>query len=119
MENITHEAYTKANIRYEELMELFTDELEENDPIAIEFLELTTIIEDYEKIHFPIGLPDLIEVIELRMFEMKINQTALAKLLNTTNSRVSEYLNRKRAFPLDVAKKLHLKLNIDSDIILQ
>lgn len=119
MEHITHQAYVNANIRLEELIDLVTDELASNDPIAIEFLEITSIIEAYEKIHFPIDLPDLIEVIELRMFEMKLNQTKLAKLLGASSSRISEYLNRKRDFPLDIAKKLHLKLNIDSDIILQ
>lgn len=119
MKNITHQAYVNANLRFEELTDLVTDETPENDPMAIEFLELIAIIEAYEKIHFPIGLPDLIEVIELRMFEMKLNQTKLAKLLGAPSSRVSEYLNRKRDFPLDVAKRLHLKLNIDSDIILQ
>ena len=82
-------------------------------------MEITSIIEAYEKIHFPIELPHLIEVIELRMFEMKLNQTTLAKLLDSSASRISEYLNRKREFPLDIAKKLHQKLNIDSDIILQ
>lgn len=119
MENITHEAYVKANIRLQELIDIVTDEMPSNNPMALEFLEVTSIIEVYEKIHFPIGLPDLIEVIELRMFEMKLNQTTLAKLLGASSSRISEYLNRKRDFPLDVAKKLHLKLNIDSDIILQ
>ncbi len=119
MENITHQAYVNANIRLEELINLVTDETQSNNPLAIEFLKVTSIIETYEKIHFPIELPDLIEVIELRMFEMKLNQTTLGKLLGASSSRISEYLNRKRDFPLDVAKKLHLKLNIDSDIILQ
>jgi HTH-type transcriptional regulator / antitoxin HigA len=119
MKNITHEAYIKATIRLNELIEVVTDETPDIDPLALEFIEVTSIIEAYEKIHFPIGLPDLIEVIELRMFEMKLNQTTLAKLLGSSTSRISEYLNRKREFPLDIAKKLHLKLNIDSDIILQ
>ena len=53
------------------------------------------------------------------MFEMKLNQKKLAALLETTSSRISEYLGGKREMPLEVAKKLHVKLNIDSDIILQ
>lgn len=89
-----------------------------NTPIAIEFLEVTYIIEAYEEIHFPLGLPNLIDIIELRMFEMKLNQTKLAAILGVSKSRVSEYLNKKREFPLDIVKKLHLKLNIHSDIIL-
>ena len=119
MEQITHQAYVNANLRFEELVDLVTDETPENDPLALEFLKVTSIIEAYESVHFPMGLPSLMEVIELRMFEMKLNQTKLAVLLGTTSSRVSEYLRGKREIPLDIAKKLHLKLNIDSDIILQ
>jgi len=119
MENITHQIYVNANIRLEEIINLVTNETSINDPTYLELIEISLIIEAYEKIHFPIDLPDLIEVIELRMFEMKLNQTTLAKLLGSSTSRISEYLNRKREFPLDIAKKIHLKLNIDSDIILQ
>lgn len=36
----------------------------------IELLEVSNIIEQYEEIHFPIGLPTLQEMIELRMFEI-------------------------------------------------
>ena len=119
MEYIEHEVYINANIRLEELIDIVTDETLENDPLAIEFLDLTKIIQSYEAIHFPVGMPTLKEVIELRMFEMKLNQKKLAVLLDTTSSRISEYLAGKREMPLAVAKKLHLKLNIDSDIILQ
>lgn len=73
----------------------------------------------YEEIHFPIGLPTLQEMIELRMFEMGLKRKDLAALLNTSASRISDYLNGKREITLTIAKALHQKLNIDSDIILQ
>jgi HTH-type transcriptional regulator/antitoxin HigA len=59
------------------------------------------------------------EVVELRMFELGLKRKDLALLLNTSASRISEYLNGKREITLEVAKGLHKKLNIDSDIILQ
>ena len=58
MENITHQAYVNANIRLNELIDIVTDEIGSNDPIAIEFLEVTSTIEAYEKTHFPIALSD-------------------------------------------------------------
>ncbi|WP_424001479.1 helix-turn-helix domain-containing protein [Maribacter sp. IgM3_T14_3] len=119
MEYIEHQTYINANLRLEELIDVVTDDTPDNDPLAMEFLNLTKIIENYEAIHFPMELPTLKEVIELRMFEMKLNQKKLAALLETTSSRISEYLGGKREMPLEVAKKLHVKLNIDSDIILQ
>lgn len=116
---ITHQAYIHANFRLEELINLVDDSTPENDPLAIELIEASNIIEAYEEIHHPIGLPSLIEVIELRMFEMNLKKKDLAVLLSTSASRISDYLSGKREITLNVAKALRHKLNIDSDIILQ
>ena len=50
---------------------------------------------------------------------MNLKRKDLAILLNTSASRITEYLTGKREITLGVAKSLHQKLNIDSDIILQ
>ncbi len=63
--------------------------------------------------------PSLIDVIKLRMEERGLKQKDLAVILNTTTSRISEYIKGKREITLQVAKQLHLQLNIDADIILQ
>ncbi|MFS4448704.1 helix-turn-helix domain-containing protein [Maribacter sp. 2307UL18-2] len=117
--SITHEAYVKANLRLEELLNVVGNDTPEDSPEMVELLEVSDIIEQYEEIHFPIGLPTLQEMIELRMFEMGLKRKDLAALLNTSASRISDYLNGKREITLNVAKALHQKLNIDSDIILQ
>ncbi len=116
---ITLEDYIKANLRLEEILNLVDDNTPETDPLAIELTEVSDIIESYEEKHHPIGLPSLIEVIELRMFEMKLKKKELALLLNTSASRIGEYLSGKREITLNVARALRQKLNIDSDIILQ
>lgn len=116
---ITLENYINANIRLEELIDLVTDSTPIDDPLAKEFIEVSDVIEKYEKINYPIGLPTLKEMIELRMFEMGLKRKDLATLLDTSASRISDYLNGKREITLSVAKALHHKLNIDSDIILQ
>lgn len=116
---ITHEEYVKAEIRLNEIIDLVDDDAADDDPLLQELKEASDIIEAYEEIHYPIGLPTLLEVIELRMFEMKLKKKDLAVLLNTSASRISEYLSGKRDITLKVARDLHKKLNIDSDIILQ
>ena len=116
---LTLDSYVKANIRLEELIDVVTDDMPIDDPLAKEFIEVSNIIEEYEKLHYPIGLPTLKEMIELRMFEMGLKRKDLATLLDTSASRISDYLNGKREITLSVAKALHHKLNIDSDIILQ
>lgn len=113
---ITSEEYTKANIRLEELLKLINDD---DFSLDEELVIVSDIIEKYEEKHFPIGLPSLKDVIELRMFEMKLKQKDLALLLDTSASRISEIFKGKRDITLSMAKRLYKKLNIDSDIILQ
>jgi HTH-type transcriptional regulator/antitoxin HigA len=112
---ITIEEYVKANLQLEVLIK----KMDEGTNVDEELITVSNIIEEYEKTTFPIELPTLMEVIELRMFEMKLKQKDLAVLLNTTSSRLSEIFNGKRNISLNIAKALHKKLNIDSDIILQ
>ena len=90
-----------------------------DDPNLMELKRLSEIVEAYENEHYSIGTPSLKEVIELRMFEMKLKQKDLAEILGTSTSRISEYLNGKRDITMDIARALYKKLNIDSDIILQ
>ncbi len=68
----------------------------------------------------PIKAPSTIaEMIRLKMFEMNIKQKQLAKLLEVSEARVSEILSGKRKLTFDLAKKLHYKLKIEADFILQ
>ena len=117
--SIEHKTYVKAVIRMEDLLKEVDNDTPEYDPQMIELLEVSDIVEQYEEHHFPIGLPTLKEMIELRMYEMGLKRKDLATLLNTSASRISDYLNGKREITLNIAKALHQKLNIDSDIILQ
>lgn len=119
MENITEKAYLKANDRLEELLKLVSNDTPDDSPLLIELSDVSDIIEQYEEIHYPMELPTLQEMIELRMFEMDLKRKDLAELLNISSSRVSEYMNGKIEITLKVAKDLHKKLNIDADIILQ
>ncbi|WP_422859652.1 helix-turn-helix domain-containing protein [Flagellimonas sp. S174] len=119
MSAISHKQYVEANLRLEELLKEVDNNTPEDSPLSKELVEVSDIIEQYEEIHFPMGLPTLQEMIELRMFEMGLKRKDLAALLNTSASRISDYLNGKREITLKVAKALHQKLNIDSDIILQ
>ena len=112
---ITKEEYIKANLQLKFLLK----ELDSGKNVDEELVSVSNIIEEYEQVNFPIDMPSLTEVIELRMFEMKLKQKDLAVLLNTTSSRISEIFNGKRNISLGMAKALHKKLNIDSDIILQ
>ncbi len=113
---VTDKQYIEANLELEELLKEVSGK---NKALDNKLIAVSDIIEEYEENHFPIGLPNLKEVIELRMFEMKLKQKDLAVLLDVSASRVSEIFKGKRDITLSIAKALHKKLNIDSDIILQ
>ena len=53
------------------------------------------------------------------MRQKGFKQKDLAEILETSTSRISEYLNGKRDITIEIARALHKNLNIDSDIILQ
>lgn len=111
--------YRKAKERIEELLLLVNDSTPKENVNLQELVRLSDLVESYETEHYPIGSPSLKDVIELRMFERKLKQKDLAELLETSTSRISEYLNGKRDITIEIARALHKKLNIDSDIILQ
>ena len=119
MKNITENEYLTANERLEVLLKIVSNDTPHDSPLLLELSEVSDVIEQYEEIHYPIELPTLHEMLELRMFEMNLKRKDLAELLNISASRVSEYLNGKREITMKVAKDLHKKLNIDADIILQ
>ena len=116
---ISQQAYEKHLVRIEELLQVVGNDTSPTDPNFIELNELSDLVADFEEDHMPVPKPGLMEVVRLRMSEMGINQKQLAELLETPTSRVSEYLKGKREITLDVAKRLHKRLNIDADIILQ
>ena len=119
MKRISEVDYKKASARIEELLKVVNNNTPQDDPNLKELVALSDIIENYETEYYPIGTPSLKDVIELRMFEKKLKQKDLAELLETSTSRISEYLNGKRDITIEIARALHKKLNIDSDIILQ
>jgi len=116
---ITEKTYKKHLLRIEELLKVVNN----NTPIDnVDFIELDSIsdlVADYEDVVYPMSKPSLIDVIKLRMEERELKQKDLAELLGTTSSRISEYIKGKREITLQIAKQLHLQLNIDADIILQ
>ena len=79
---------------------------------------LGILIDQYEKEHFPIGLPDPIEAIKFRMEQLGYNQNDLANIVGL-KSRASEILNRKRKLSLEMIRKLHKVLHIPTDVLIQ
>ena len=117
--NISNEAeYRSALAIIEPLLQKGFDKLtpEEED----ELVRVTKRIEVYESTHYPLPFTPktLTEMIEFKMFELKLKQRDLAKMLGVTENRISEIMNGKRKINIDFAKRLHQKLNVDANFIL-
>ncbi len=83
---------------------------------------LSVMVEKYEDSIplMPIKQPKTItEMIRYKMFEMNLKQKQLAKVLGVSEARISELLAGKRKLNIELAKKLHTKLNIDAHFILE
>jgi HTH-type transcriptional regulator/antitoxin HigA len=84
--------------------------------------EFSAMAEQYEDSIplMPIKSPNtLTEMIRYKMFEMNIRQKQLAKVLNTSEARISGLLTGKRKINMALAKKLHTKLHIDANFLLE
>lgn len=69
--------------------------------------------------HRPVAPTSLVGILEREMVARHLKKQELAALLGVANSRLSEVLNGKRAVNLDLAKRLHQKLGISAELILE
>ena len=109
----TEEDYNEAMARLEVIFDA-----KMGSPEGDELEILGMLIDNYEKIHYPIGLPDPIEAIKFRMEQLNYTQSDLANILGI-KSRASEILIRKRKLSLDMIRKLHTKLKISTEVLIQ
>ena len=62
--------YNSIMQRIEELNLLTDDNTPITDKNLIELDMLCGVVEEYEDIHYPIGVPTLVDVLKLRMYEI-------------------------------------------------
>lgn len=115
---ITESIYNMALSRIEELLPMVTEKTSVDDPKSVELCFMSDIVEEYEKLHFPISKPDFKEVIKLRLEEENIQKKVFAEQIGVSPSRVSEYLSGKAEPTLKVAGAICRTLNIKADIAL-
>jgi HTH-type transcriptional regulator / antitoxin HigA len=112
---------TAYNIALEEIYKLM-QKGEENisNKDAENISAMAKAIQEYEKIHHPFPLPKtLTEIVELKMFEKKLNRVKLAKMLGIAAPKLSQILNNKRDPDVPFLKAIHEKLGVDGNFILE
>lgn len=80
----------------------------------------TQLVKNYEDMHYSIPLPQTVQgLIELKMFENKLKQKEIAKMLNTTDTKLSEIMHNKRKPSISFLKAMHQILGIDGNLLLK
>ena len=79
---------------------------------------LVSLIEGYERVHFPMDLPDAVEAIKFRMEQQGLTPKDLEPLIGRSN-RVYEVLTRKRGLTLTMIQRLHAGLGIPAESLLR
>ena len=79
---------------------------------------LATLVEAYEKKHFPLDLPDPVEAIKFQMDQKGLSPKDLEPMIGKVN-RVYEVLNHKRPLTLKMIRRLHKQLGIPAECLIK
>lgn len=100
--------------------EVYFDAADEPDPESAEgalFEALITLIEAYERKHYPIDPPDPVEAIKFRMEQGGLTVKDLEPMIGKSN-RVYEVLAHKRSLSLGMIRRLHKGLGIPAQVLI-
>jgi len=115
---VTEKEYNATMKKIDALMKKGEDNLTDND--ADELRALSLAAQAYEKSIYTIRPPQTIKgIIELEMFERRLKQKELAKLMKIGEAKLSQILNGKREPDVAFLKAAHEKLGIDGNILLE
>src|SRR5579863_3384644 len=105
--------YERALRRVEDLLAS-----REGSAEADELDVLTTLIEAYERVHYPVDLPSPIEAIKFRLEQQGKDSKSLIGVIGQ-RTRVYEVMQGKRPLSLNMIRNLHKKLGIPADVLIQ
>jgi HTH-type transcriptional regulator/antitoxin HigA len=89
-----------------------------NSPEGDRLDVLTTLVEAYERAHFPMDLPDAVEAIKFRMEQSGLTVKDLEPVIGRKN-RVYEVLTRRRTLTLRMIEGLHTQFGIPAESLLR
>jgi HTH-type transcriptional regulator/antitoxin HigA len=75
------------------------------------------LIKQYEDVHYPVPVPDPIEVIKLKMQDLGLKNKDLVGKFGS-KGYVSALLNKRKPLTLELAKLFHRELSIPAEVLL-
>ena len=91
---------------------------EANKPEVDRLDVLVTLVEAYERKHFPMDLPDAVEAIKFRLEQQGLTPKALESVIGRMN-RVYEVLARRRPLTLRMIEGLHKRFGIPAESLIK
>ncbi|MBB3837349.1 HTH-type transcriptional regulator/antitoxin HigA [Runella defluvii] len=110
----TEEEYDNALERAYQLTQL---DLEEESAELAELELLSVLIEQYEKVHYPIAPPHPIEAIKFQLDQMGLSEADLGRILGS-RSHKSEILSGKRKMSISMIRILNKELKIPAETLI-
>ncbi|RYY58764.1 MAG: helix-turn-helix domain-containing protein [Chitinophagaceae bacterium] len=110
-------AYNLTMKKIDALMKKGEKKITDQEAEQLRILALAA--EAYEKTIYTIPAPKTLEgMIELKMYEKKLKQKELAKLLGVGEPKLSQILSKKRKPDVAFLKAAHKRLGIDGNVLL-
>lgn len=110
--DITKEKYEYAQARIDALLPQITENTPMDDPLMMELMIVTDIVEAYEEEHCHIPAPTLGEIILDALDTAGMTSKQLADKLGVSPSRISDYIHNRSEPTLRIARQLCQILNI-------
>lgn len=89
-----------------------------NSPDGEKLDVLVTLVEAYERKHYPLDLPDPVEAIKFEMDQRGLTVKDLEDVIGRPN-RVYEILSYRRSLTLPMIQRLHSKLGIPAESLIK
>lgn len=114
----TKEAYDLTMVEIDALMRKGEKNLNKSELSRLR--SLAEAAEYYEHYHEPLPLPSsLPDMIRMRMYELRLNQSYVAKLLGVSDTKFSMIMNGRQKPDIYFIVAIHDKLNLDGNKILK
>lgn len=109
---ITKEKYEYAQARIDALLPLITENTPMDDPLMMELMIVTDIVEAYETEYCHIPVPTLGEIILDALDTAGMTSKQLAEKIGVSPSRISDYIHNRCEPTLRIARQLCQTLSI-------
>jgi HTH-type transcriptional regulator/antitoxin HigA len=111
----------KTKKQYEEYLDWIDGQFDKNvkpdSPQGEKVQVALLLIKQYEDVHYPVPVPDPIEVIKLKMQDLGLKNKDLVGKVGS-KGYVSALLNKRKPLTLELAKLFHRELRIPAEVLL-